>query len=784
MKNSILLAKANLKKGKGNAISLTLVMLFVAMFINIGFVMLFGIGSFFDRRAEELNTGHIVTHFSEDYVFAAAQMYFIETDDRIQTIEIQSFVAGDGNAMLNNMPDLGYLMFSRVYQNQVLNPLTLVGDYLPLTGNRVYVPHYMVLQGGFQLGDTILFSLMETEVELTFAGSIEDILFGSINGFRRRMYVSDEMFASLQQQFPDEMTEVAILRLHDASYTNRFHTDYVEYLITLTPTQDSQWIISFVQHFMGARGSHTMMPTLLGSILAVFAIVFLIVSLIVIRFRINNSIDEGMVNIGTLKALGYSNRQIIASVLMQFGFIAFVGGVIGLVLGYIALPFVIGIMGPMFSLQWQPQINLIQDHIMLAFILVSVLLFSLLSTRRIYKLYPLVALRGGITTHSFKRNTLPLDKIGGPLALLFAAKDVLQNKRQAIAIGIIILAITFTATVGLGTNYIINVNSEEFLNVMIGEPFDLAPILRHADDDGAFAERLRANPQVERFTGFMNNARYSLEGIMIMADIVEDHSILRGQSLVSGRFPIHYNEIAIGRVVMRQLGKNIGDWVTISSGGEEFSFLITGQTQSTDNFGFVATIPFEGVRRMHEMGTQAYIVFLHDGVCGIEFAEMLRETEGDIFMNIMVFDELAESFIDSMGAIFAGVAVAILSVVAVIVIATMYLVIKTAILRKRRELGTQKAIGFTTWQLMNQIALNLTPAIVLGSVAGAAMAYQTFDLFFAVVMGMGGDISVSIPISMTMTIAAVVGIVMLAYVVSMAVAWRIRKISAYALVTE
>ena len=784
MINSILLAKANLKKGKGNAISLCIVMLLVAMFINIGFVMLFGISSFFDQRAEELNTGHIVTLLSEDYYFRNSQLQFIEADSRVETIEIQSFVAWDGSAILNDMTDMGFLMFSPVYQDQVLNPLTLVGEYLPLTGNAVYVPHYMVMHGNLSLGDIILFDFMSTEIELTVAGSIDEILFGSINGFRRRLYVSDEMFASLQLEFPEEKSEIAIIRLNDVSYTSRFHADYVEHLITLTPTQDSILIIAWVQHFLTARGNHTMMPTVLGSILAVFAIMFLIVSLVVIRFRISNSINEGMINIGTQKALGYSNRQIIDSILMQFGFISGIGGTIGLILGHFSLPLVIGVMGATFSLQWQPSINIVAMLIMLALIIASVLLFSLLSTRRIYKLYPLVALRGGFVTHNFKRSALPLDKTCGPLSFLLATKDILQNKRQAIAVGIIVMAITFIAATGLGTNYIVNINSEEFLNTMVGEPFDIAPMVRSANYAHLLTESLATNPQVERFTGFHNNVRYSLEGVIIVADIVEDHSILHGQTLVNGRFPIHDNEIALGRVVMRYLNKNIGDWISINSGGQEFSFLITGQIQSTDNAGFVASIPVEGVRRMHEYEIQAFMVFLHEGVCSTLFAENLREVHGDIFMNMLVFDEIAENFIESMGGLFASVAASLLIVVAVIVIATMYLVIKTTILHKRRELGIQKALGFTTWQLMNQIALNLTPAITIGSIAGATLAFQVFDQFFAIILGMGGDISVSIPISLAMTVLASLGIIVLAYVVSMMVALRIRKISAYALVSE
>jgi len=145
MKNSFLLAKANLLKSKGNAISLTLVMLIVAMFINIGFVMMFGIGSFFERRAEELNTSHFIIDVSADEDFAAAQFNFLQNDARVESIDVHDFVMGIGFIEEVTTGGNGLLMFSPIVEDQQFNPLTLVGDYLPLTGDYVYIPHFMMI---------------------------------------------------------------------------------------------------------------------------------------------------------------------------------------------------------------------------------------------------------------------------------------------------------------------------------------------------------------------------------------------------------------------------------------------------------------------------------------------------------------------------------------------------------------------------------------------------------------------------------------------------------------
>ena len=69
----------------------------------------------------------------------------------------------------------------------------------------------------------------------------------------------------------------------------------------------------------------TLTINMVAMILVAFAAVIVLVSLIVIKFRVTNSIDDGIVNIGVLKAIGYTSRQILASIALQFMLIAFLG---------------------------------------------------------------------------------------------------------------------------------------------------------------------------------------------------------------------------------------------------------------------------------------------------------------------------------------------------------------------------------------------------------------------------------------------------------------------------
>ena len=201
--------------------------------------------------------------------------------------------------------------------------------------------------------------------------------------------------------------------------------------------------------------------------------------------------------------------------------------------------------------------------------------------------------------------------------------------------------------------------------------------------------------------------------------------------------------------------------------------------------GFNGFITGDGISRLRpDFKFSDFNVYLNPDVEVKAFIEKIETAEGEIFGNITDMQDQLESMLDSMGGIFAIVAMGIVVVTVFVVILTLYMVIKTTIQRRKRELGIQKAIGFTTLQLMNQIALNMTPIILFGVIIGALAGYFGLNPMMVVLMSVMGVVKSELPIPLGQTVAVCVTLVVIAYVVSMLIAWRIRKISAYGLVSE
>jgi len=768
MKNIWMLTKTNLRKSKSQTFSMFLLITIAAMFLNIGLVLYFGVGSFFDERAEELNTAHFVAiqPESEEYY---EQLNFIQNFHSVTEVETQNVLVAFGGYFPSETLAGGNLIISNVADEQTMNPPALIGDSLPLTENAVYIPHFMFLGGGFSLGDDIRFEFAGEEVILTVAGSTEEILFG--DGMMNnvwRIYVSSETFLTLSNDFSDTRSIMMAARMTGdwALLSSRYGAEFAGFAI----------------HYGMPQNSRTMIPMLAALMVAFFAFILLVVASIVARFRINNDIEESMVNIGALKAVGYRNYQIIMSIVIQFGVIALIGGLVGALLSQVALPMIAGIMEPMLALPWNPAFNIVMMLVSLAFILLMILLFAYVTSRRIKKLHPLIALRGGITTHNFKKNSLPLDKTRGSLSFLLALKQILRNKKQAIMLSIIVGALTFVSSAGLIIHYNVNVDMSAFLRITFGATPDVAIVLNDAEDLPDFFERLKNHPDVVEV--------YQSSGLpllvneeTVVVNIYSDFSYIGEYFLISGRFPILPSEVVMDTTTLSAIGKNVGDFVTIRSGDLEQDFIITGHVQMWGGLQGMMSIDALHQIQPDFMFTQLNVNLEENASVEI-FMEHIRETERDIIAIILSVDEQVDAVFSAMGDIFAAVNVVIMVAVAGVVVLVLYLLVKTMIIRRKRELGTQKALGFTTLQLMNQIALGLTPTIIIGALLGAIGGYIGFNPIFVIFTSDAGIVRPNLHVPTNWIVMTALGLAMIAYAVAMLISWRIRKISAYALVSE
>ncbi|MCL2518448.1 MAG: ABC transporter permease [Oscillospiraceae bacterium] len=777
MKNIWMLTAANFRKNTSQAISLLAFVLVAAMLLNLGLVIFTGIGKFFDYRAEQNHMAHYTTIYYTGAESIDKGLEFFDNYSGVTETETLSAIGGMGDFFTNDLKSTGFIFFVADTGNQRMDAPSVVGESLPFEGDAIYIPYFMMLSGGYRIGDAYKLNLSGTELNFTIAGGIEEIMFGAQMNTIYRFYIPEERYNEFKTQFPANDLTLISARLKNVDDTVFMQADYNK------AVSNEGLYYDFI--YDNAKQARTMIPVVAAIIVTVFAILLLIISLIVIRFRINNSIEENMTNIGVQKAVGYRSVQIVLAIVLQFGLVAVIGGTMGIAISLAIIPAIMKILEPMIALVWNPGFDIFSMAVSIVSALLLVILTAFISAQRINKLHPLIALRGGITTHSFRKNVFPLDKTFGPLDLLLALKQLVRNKKQAATICIIVAAVTMASVAGLAFHYNMSGGQNNFANALLGEMPDVNFMLKDADYGEELKQKMLARPEVRKAFGFETGVMILVDETGISTIIAEDCSQLEGQLIVEGRFPKHSNEIALGPAILKVAGKKVGDTVTVKSGEIERDYIVTGVSQYMNSNGFNGIITGEGMAVVQpEYKFFGYNAYLHEGSDVKKFIENVEAAEGDIFESIMDIKDNLSVVMDSMNGIFAAVAVGIAAVTVLVVILVLYIVIKTAILRRRNELGIQKALGFTTFRLMNQIALNMTPVILIGVVIGAGAGYFGLNPMVTALTGGMGIVKVNLPVPVDLTVIICAVIVILAYIVSIAVSWRIRKISAYSMIIE
>jgi putative ABC transport system permease protein len=414
-------------------------------------------------------------------------------------------------------------------------------------------------------------------------------------------------------------------------------------------------------------------------------------------------------------------------------------------------------------------------------ILLAVLVVTWFSARRIRTLQPLTALRQGLMTHSFKKNHFPLDRSRGPLSLLLATKSAVQAKGQTVTIFIIVVALSFAATAGLAAYDNLGVHPDTFAKLLSGEMPDAVFFVKDSQDAARVKDSIEDTGEARKIF-YYQNFDILIDEMQVNNIAVEDFDLLEGALLYEGRYPKHDNELCVSGALATMEGYAIGSAVTIKNA----EYLVVGLIQTINgNSGMAVAMTIPGVLRIQpDYEPREIYVYLTDNTKTAEFIDSIdADLAGELESTINI-KELMDVQLSMYGDIFFAVAIVLVAVTALVIFLVLYLMLKTVILRRRRELGIQKALGFTTLQLMNQFALYFIPVITVGVAMGGLLGIFGFDaIFVALTRGMG-IMTASMPAPIPPTIAMCAGLVVLSYAFALLIASRIRRISAYALVSD
>lgn len=284
---------------------------------------------------------------------------------------------------------------------------------------------------------------------------------------------------------------------------------------------------------------------------------------------------------------------------------------------------------------------------------------------------------------------------------------------------------------------------------------------------------------------FIDEAMVKINNTEVSSYVMDDYSKKETDTVYKGRYPFHSNEIVLAGHLANMLEKTIGDNVTLKIGDTEAQFIITGLSQGTYMGGMNVSIRHDGIIKLNpNFKQQSLQIYLKKDVDAGKFLGNLENLYGDLLITSLDMDKTLQQGMGAYTSIVSKVGIAILVVAIAVIIFVLYFVISSSVIRRKRELGIQKAIGFTTLQLMNQLSLGFLPSIIAGVCIGSVVGITQTNTILSVAMRSQGIMKATYIIAPAWIASFGVAIIFISYFTAMLITYRIRKISAYEMVSE
>ena len=785
MNKILLLTKSNLRKNRGTSIGLFLMMLIASCLVGISLLIFFDAYPTAQKRAEELNAGDGFITISgsldgftdekiEELIGEDTEQYYVYRDISYPTITIPF---GDGNAALTLAID-DESAFTRD-----MNRISVITEDTSITGNYVYLPYQFNTSGGFETGDTYEYENYGKKFSFTVKG-FTDVIYGGCNNNGIFTFVVDD--ESYQKIWDEEKstgeTIFIIYDLKEGVNNGAFMIKASNDVLKVNP---------FAQLGGAELETMTSSRTFIGLIIAVSMLVLtslLVVALaMMLANSISNYIKENMKTLGALKAIGYTGSDIKSSLVIWFSVIAFLASAVGIAISYVCMPVFAGLVVGQMGLSYQISFNPMATFIPIGYVVLFTVIVALISSGKISKIQPIVALREGVESHNFRKNHLPLDKTSLSLNMSLAMKTLFGNMKQNVITFFAVGFMVFCCIIALLMYE--NFSRNPKLDIFATEIF-AGLVAGDGTDEDEMREYLNSRKDITNVREMLMMDFYYNDEVKFFSYVVEDTSLMNNQSVCyKGRLPKYDNEAAVSGSFAKAYGYEIGDEIKLDYGDNSYNYLITGFIQTTNNNGREAILTYSGADHVVDMeNVPTWFWFdLEDpsddykanSEVTSKVIEDCKDKYGSHIINTMNFYEVMGGSMTSFRDISVFMLIVMCGISVVVIALILYLLIKSLVYHKRKDYGIYKALGYTSGSLMLQTALSFMPAIIASVVCFSIGSYFVANPYMSTFMRAFGLMKVNFDIPVIGVVIIGAGLAVVSFLLALMQTARIRKIEAY-----
>lgn len=613
-----------------------------------------------------------------------------------------------------------------------------------IESGKAYVSGVLASENKLNIGDKFTLIVGDTEKEFEYMGRAKDAFLGSDFMGNPRFILNNEDYEYLSSD------KEASSRQGGTYYINTTDNSEVEAML------GEQSGVLFNANNDTIKTTY-IMSMIVAALLLIVSVFLIIISFVVLKHTIGFTISEEFREIGVMKAIGMKNSSIRALYLTKYFAITVVGSAIGFA---VSMPFSKMMLNAVSSSMYIDSENSVMVSLLCSLaVIVITLFFCWSSTRKIKKLFPIDAVRNGITGERFrKKSIMHLRKSKLNSTAFLATNDIVSAPKKYSIVTFIFTILMLLVMILANTAN--TLNSDKLLFLLGCTESDVYLTLT---DEVMQATSLNVDSQVA-LNGTIRDIEKTLSDNdmsgKVHVETMYNTTVLKNDSKTGVMFqycpdtkasdytysegvaPENANEIAVSYLIAERLNVGVGDTVTFLIDGEERECMITALFQTFNQLG--------NVGRLHEDFDVSKLDFLNAFSFQIDFDDEISEAEyekriekiKDIYDTKNVYN-CADFVKDSTGA-----ADTISAVKNMVLIITLLIVVLIAVLMERSfissekaEIALMKAIGFSNKSIIWHHTLRFGIVAFVASILAAILCMPITKLAIDPVMGVMGAVS-------------------------------------------
>lgn len=455
--------------------------------------------------------------------------------------------------------------------------------------------------------------------------------------------------------------------------------------------------------------------------LMVFSGIMFVVAVIVIGYGISSSIEQDYVDMGILKALGFTKRDLQISQSIQYLSVVLGGMLLGIPVSKSAVGLINKMTVTATGLMLPEELSVKLCAAVLGMVLLLFAGFICGQTAKIGRITPIRAIRGGAGDVYFKsRFTAPVKK--GGLGFWLALRQLVSGKKQYISACIVTALLVFFLSLTGRIGAWMGEDGKGLMDIFGMAPYDLGVRCQDEDTQQEIHRLIAARAEITKeYETMMEKA--ALNGMDYIMNIISRPDYY---NILDGRTCSYDNEVVVTDIVAKELDAAIGDTVEVIYQGRSAEFIISGIYQCANDMGANFGVSQEAFYRLGGGGQDQrfYTCYqFEDSSKETEIADMLR----DVYGESVKLDENTWSGTESILLAMNALEILMYVVTIVFILVVVFMTGNKILYKEQRDLGIYKSLGFASGQLRIAFALRFAIVAVAGTVLGTAFSAWLTD---------------------------------------------------------